>query len=210
MTRLYLVRHAQTAWNRENRLQGHSDLPLDDQGERQAARVGRWFAALHLQGIVTSHLRRSQQTAAAIASGNGHHVVPVIDRRLAEMHLGAWEGLTPDEVDRRFAGAYAQWRERPTSVCIPDAEPLERFRVRVREALADVVARHAARTCAVVTHGGVIALVLADALGAEYDEVLRRVRLENAGVTAMEFEGDGRAPHVVWVNRTDYLEDLGG
>ena len=219
MKRCYLVRHAQTPWNGENRIQGHSDLPLSPLGERQAKQLGERFASHHLQGIFTSALQRSVQTARAIASGlpappvggaqagNGYRSIePVVERELAEMHLGAWEGLTPAEVDRRFQNAYQQWRDRPSSVAIPEAEPLEAFRQRVRRALTSIMAQTGEGEYVVVSHGGVIAALLADLLGADYDQVIRRLRLDNAGITAVEF-GVG-IPHVLWVNSTIHLEPL--
>lgn len=207
MKRCYLVRHAQTSWNEANRLQGHSDLPLSAAGTIQARRVGAWFASRHLQGIFTSGLLRSQQTAQAIAAGNGHGVSPVIEPDLAEMHLGSWEGLTPAEIDTRFANAYQQWAHAPSSVVIPGAEPLEGFRRRVRQTLDRIVARVEPGEYAVVTHGGVIAAVLADVLGADYDALLRRLRLDNAGVTAVEFGPSAHPalPHVLWINSTTHL-----
>ena len=204
MKRCYLVRHAQTAWNDENRIQGHSDLPLSPLGRQQAERLGATFASRHVQGIFTSALQRSRQTAQMIAAGNGHGVSPVIEPELAEMHLGAWEGLTPDEVDTRFQGAYQQWRRRPSSVVIPDAEPLEAFRQRVRRALERILSSVEDGEHVVVSHGGVIAALLADVLGADYDAVIRRLRLDNAGITALEF-GAG-VPHVLWINSTQHLD----
>ncbi len=206
MKRCYLIRHAQTDWNRENRLQGHSDLPLSRLGHQQAQRLGAFFASRHLQGIFTSGLQRSRQTAHAIASGNGHDISPVIAHELAEMHLGAWEGLTPVEIDARFAGAYQQWKVSPSFVTIPEAEPLAAFRVRVSGALKKIIATMTTGEYVIVSHGGVIASLLAELLGADYDTVLRRVRLDNAGITAFEF---GTAlPHVLWINATGHLEPL--
>ena len=205
MKRCYLVRHAQTLWNSENRIQGHSDLPLSPLGLQQAQRLGTFFASRHVHGIFTSWLRRSQQTAHAIASGNGHGVSPIIEQELAEMHLGAWEGLTPEQVDAQFQGAYEQWRTVPSSVCIPNAEPVEQFRARARRVLERIVTAAGEGEYVIVTHGGVIATLLADFLGADYDAVLRRVRLDNAGITALEF-GAG-LPHVLWINWTAHLQD---
>ena len=204
MKRCYLIRHGQTSWNGENRIQGRSDLPLSPLGEEQAKRVGAFFASRHLTGIYTSHLTRSQQTAEAIARGNGHGVQPIVEPGLAEIHLGAWEGLTPEEVDQRYQGAYQQWRMRPSAVSIPDAEPLETFRQRVRESLERIAASVGDGEYAVVSHGGVIAAVLADTLGADFDALLRRLRLDNAGITALEF--GSRMPHVLWINATAHLE----
>ena len=206
MKRCYLVRHAQTLWNGENCIQGHSDLPLSPFGEQQAKRLAERFASCHLSGIFTSGLQRSLQTAHTIASGNGHGVSPQVEHELAEMHLGSWEGLTPAEVDRQFQNAYQQWRDRPSSVVIPGAEPLEVFRQRARRALASIMDGVTDGEYIVVSHGGVIAALLADLLGADYDQVIRRLRLDNAGVTAVEF-GVG-IPHVLWVNSTIHLDSL--
>lgn len=203
MKRCYLVRHAQTTWNSENRLQGDSDLPLSPLGHEQAKRLAAFFAASHVKGIFTSPLQRSQQTAQAIAAGNGHSVRPVVAEGLAEMRLGAWEGLTPDEIEARFQGLYQQWLKQPSSVRIPEAEPLSAFRARVRLTLEKILDAMGEGEYVVVTHGGVIAAVLADLLHADYDEVLRRVRLDNAGVTALEYGGGH--PYVLWVNATDHL-----
>jgi len=209
MKRCYLVRHAQTAWNRDNRLQGHSDLPLSSLGEQQARSLAHFFASRHLGGIFTSHLQRSRQTAQAIAEGNGHRLTPTIAQELAEMHLGAWEGLTPEEIDHQFDGAYERWRTAPSSVRIPRAEPLEAFRERVRRALRHILAQLAEGQddeYVVVSHGGVIAAVLADVLDADYDALLRRLQLNNAGITALGCSVE--RPYVLWVNFTTHLEAL--
>ena len=206
MKRCYLVRHAQTAWNGENRLQGRSDLPLDAQGQAQALRLGAHFASRPLRAIFTSQLQRSRQTAAAIAHGDVRPGRLVIEPGLAEMSLGAWEGLTPDEIDRRFDRAYERWQARPSTVSIPDAEPLPAFRARARGALARIAAQVGEGAFVVVSHGGVIASLLADVLDADYDVMLRRVRLDNAGITALEL--DAGLPHVCWINAVGHLDGL--
>ena len=203
MKRCYFVRHGQTLWNSENRIQGHSDVPLSPLGEQQAQSVGSFFASYHLKGIFTSTLQRSQQTAAAIVAGNGHGVSPIVERDLAEIHLGAWEGLTPEEVDARYQGAYQQWRVQPSAVRIPQAEPLAAFQQRVRQALARILSSIEEGEYVVVSHGGVIAAVLAETLGADFDMLLRRLRLDNGGITALEF--GTRLPHVLWINATAHL-----
>ncbi|MBI3321394.1 MAG: histidine phosphatase family protein [Candidatus Omnitrophica bacterium] len=204
MTRCYLVRHAQTVWNGEHRIQGHSDLPLSPLGQRQAQRVAACFAPRHLKGIFTSALQRSHQTAQRIAAGNGHTITPVIEQELAEMHLGAWEGLTPEEIDARFHGAYQRWRMQPSAVPIPEAEPLEVFRARVRRAFGRILTTVDQGEYVIVSHGGVIAAILADVLGSDYDRLIRRLRLDNAGITALEL-GAG-FPHVLWINSTHHLD----
>ena len=221
MKRCYLIRHGQTAWNEENRIQGRSDQPLNALGRRQAQCLATRFASHRLQGIFTSHLVRSHATAEAIAvphappaphagragqagaAGNGHGISPVVHRDLAEMHLGAWEGLTPQEVDAKFGSAYQQWRQDPSSVRIPGAEPVDVFHGRVRRAFEELARGLGDGEYAVVSHGGVIASVVADVLGADYDQLLRRLRLDNAGVTAIEL---APIPHILWVNSTAHLD----
>jgi broad specificity phosphatase PhoE len=204
MTRCYLVRHGQTAWNLENRIQGRSDQPLNEIGLAQAQQLGSRFAKHHVAGIFTSHLARSQATAEAIANGNGHKVRPVIETELAEMHLGAWEGLTPGEVDLRYNQAYELWRRQPSTVRIPDAESVEEFQARVRRVFWKLTAQMGQGEYVVVSHGGVIAAVVAEVLGADYERLLRRLRLDNAGVTAIELNAP--TPHILWVNSTTHLE----
>lgn len=203
MKRCYLVRHAETLWNREDRLQGHSDLPLSPLGRRQAKHLGRYFASHHLDRVFASTLLRSQETAQAILAENGHGVIPVADPDLSELHLGTWEGLTPAEIDARFHGAYRQWSIRPSTVTIPDAEPLDRFRQRVRRVMRTVLGSFEAGECVVVSHGGVIAAWLAEVLGADYDIVLRRVRCDNGSITALDCAAD--VPQLLWINSTAHL-----
>ena len=140
--------------------------------------------------------------------------------------------MTPEEIDARFDGAYERWCVQPSAVVIPGAEPLDAFRARVRRALERIVAALPEGESVVVSHGGVIAAILADLLDADYDALLRRLRLDNAGVTALEFGAASfdcaqdavpsasrgtplpHAPapkrlvwgHVLWINSTTHLD----
>ncbi|MBI4353958.1 MAG: histidine phosphatase family protein [Candidatus Omnitrophica bacterium] len=204
----YLVRHAQTVWNGQNRLQGHSDLELNDVGLEQAKRLGAFFAARRDAGeqflaLYTSHLKRSRQTAQAIVESTGLSLRQ--DADLAESHLGSWEGLTPEEIDAQFDGAYERWYRHPSLVTIPGAEPLETFKQRVRGAFERIRTTENGRqgSVVIVTHGGVIASLLADWLNADYEDILRRVVFSNGGVSAIECHA--MPPYVLWVNDTRHL-----
>ncbi len=206
MSRFYLVRHAQTCWNRENRLQGHTDQPLSLLGVQQARRVAEFFSSIPLQGVVASGLQRTQQTAEIIVANQPSGPRLAIECDLNEIHLGVWEGLTPEEIDARFDQAYQRWRVTPSSVIIPAAEHLVAFRARVRQAFARLVSTVDEGTYAIVTHGGVIATLLADSLQADYDTILRRLRVDNAGITALEMSA--AISSVLWINWTAHLEGL--
>ena len=204
LMRCYLVRHAQTAWNYENRIQGHSDQPLSLAGLDQAKRLGGYFAGRTIAAVYTSHLLRSVQTAQAIARQTGKE--PSVDPMLAEMHLGEWEGLTPEEVNSRYGGAYQRWRVAPSEVSIPASEPLKEFRRRVEEVVERILAvRHGEGDIVIVSHGGVIAALLAAWMQAEYDQLLRRLVLDNAGVSAIDYRM--MPPCILWVNATHHLSN---
>jgi len=187
------VRHAQTAWNSQNRLQGHSDLPLDPHGLLQAQRLGEYFAPFNINQIYTSTLQRSQQTALAIAQGLAKPLVPVKESELVEISLGQWEGLSPEEINTRYNGAYQQWIDSPASVCIEGAETAAAFYRRVEKVLGVIVAASVGDDAEniVVAHGGVIAAMLAIIVGADYESILKRVRLDNAGITSVEATSNG-------------------
>lgn len=203
--RCYLVRHAQTQWNFENRIQGQSDQPLSTLGCEQAARAAGYFSGRPVQAVYTSHLLRSRQTADAIARVTG--VTPTVVPGLAEIDLGSWEGLTPEEVDARYGGAYQVWQAAPARVRIPDGEAVKVFHARVRRTFAQIAAGHREGEIIIVSHGGVIASWLADWVGAEYDQLLHRLVLDNAGISGVDCRT--APPSVLWVNAVEHLNHAG-
>lgn len=203
--RCYLIRHAQTQWNAEDRIQGHSDPPLSATGRQQARRTAAYFAGRPIAALYTSPLARSRQTAQAIAQATG--VTPAVVPDLAEIHLGAWEGLTPEEVNARYDGAYHLWRTQPASVRIPGGEPVTAFRERVRTTFAQMIAPPQQGDVVIVSHGGVIASWLADWMGAEYDQVLHRLVLDNAGISGVDCRSV--PPWILWINAVTHLDGDG-
>jgi glucosyl-3-phosphoglycerate phosphatase len=106
-SRVFLLRHARTAWNAERRFQGQADPPLDDVGRAQAYEAAALVAALDPDVLVSSDAMRAVQTAEPIAEITGVEVL--VDQRLRERSLGHWEGLTRDEVAHRYPDEYADW-----------------------------------------------------------------------------------------------------
>lgn len=105
--RLILLRHGRTAWNAEGRFQGQADPPLDEVGRAQAYEVAHIIAALRPDVMVSSSLMRARQTAEIIAQVTGLSFT--IDERFRERGLGLWEGLTRDDVERRYPAEFAEW-----------------------------------------------------------------------------------------------------
>lgn len=172
MARLYVIRHGETEWNRDRRVQGHTDVPLSAIGHDQAGAAAESIAeALPvLPGrsralIYTSDLTRARETAAPIAARLG--VVPRRRADLRERGMGSAEGRTWDELAIAHPSEVDAYRSHTDRDAIPDIEPLEAFRARVLQALHDIasVADEDALPAVVVTHGGVLHVVLEEALG---------------------------------------------
>lgn len=146
---LYLVRHGETDWNAQRRIQGRTDIPLNDRGREQARRAGRLLALRHWDAVVCSPLSRAAETAAIIAQ-ELELPAPEEDSRLVERDYGEAEGMVISEVDRLFPpGVEPAGRESPEQVA-----------TRAVAALLDIAERHPDQSVVVVAHGGLIRQVL--------------------------------------------------
>jgi 2,3-bisphosphoglycerate-dependent phosphoglycerate mutase len=153
-TQLMLIRHGETAWNAEHRIQGHLDVPLSPSGIRQAARLAERLAGERVDVVYTSELSRARLTAEPLARLFG--VEPLEDTRLRERCFGVFEGLTLDEISERHPEAFRSWRVRDPAWAMDQGESGQQLIDRVLDALHDICVRHAGATVAVVTHGGVL------------------------------------------------------
>ncbi|MQA25754.1 MAG: histidine phosphatase family protein [Micromonosporaceae bacterium] len=151
MTRLIVWRHGQTAWNLQNRIQGQTDVALDDTGRAQAETAARLLAGERADVLVSSDLRRAQDTAATLAALTG---LPVgQDKRLRERSYGEWEGLTHAEISARWPAEFQRWRlGEPIPEC--GLEDPDDVAARAGAALAEVAERVGDGTLVVVSHGG--------------------------------------------------------
>ncbi|NEM90132.1 histidine phosphatase family protein [Galbitalea soli] len=147
MTSLYLVRHGETDWNAARRIQGRTDIPLNDTGRAQALATGRLLATREWDGIYASPLSRARETAEIIAAQIALPAPGIIDA-IAERNYGEAEGLGFHEVDAIYAGD------------VPGRESHEEVVERALPALTELAAAHPGEAIVVVTHGGVIRAVL--------------------------------------------------
>lgn len=183
--RLYLVRHGETVWNREGRVQGHTDVPLSPAGIEQARRLALRFAEKRIDAVWSSDLGRSRATAEAVAGSRGIGVV--VTPLLRETMLGAWEGLTEAEVVARGENdLWQQWRRAPDVYRPPGSEPLEDVWVRMIRAVGQIRNSVGSGTVVVSGHGGSLRAILCDALAAPVSS-LNRFALENASVSLVEY-----------------------
>jgi probable phosphoglycerate mutase len=158
MNTLWLIRHGETQYGVEGRYCGVSDVPLTARGQAQAAAIARRLAAHPLAALYSSPLQRALQTAAPLAVATG--VAPSACPELAEIDLGAWDGLTEAEIAARDPELFARYRVGRDQATPPGGEPLAAFADRVTAAFHALAARHADAEVAVVTHKCVIRVLL--------------------------------------------------
>ncbi|HZZ92742.1 MAG TPA: histidine phosphatase family protein [Usitatibacter sp.] len=185
-TKIVLVRHGETRWNVERRIQGQGDSPLTDAGIGQARAIGRRLARERFDGLVSSDLGRAMQTASEIGALTGHDAVP--DPRLRERHFGDGEGMTYTEIDARFPGAFSRVREVDPDYAIPGGESRRQLHQRVTSALEALAEEHRGQALVVVTHGGVLATLYRHVHGIDLS-VPHSIPILNASYNALTHDG---------------------
>ena len=200
--RLVLVRHGQSTWNHEHRIQGQLDPPLSPEGLRQAELLGARLAGRKFAGFYASDLKRAFDTAQAVGALVGAQ--PEAMTSLRESYLGEWEGRRTEEIQQRFPEAWAAWAEEPDWDVVPGGEGAANFEARVASALDEIFSRHQHGEVLVVTHGGVIQVALQRVV-ARPSRGLFPFKIQNASITVLE-KRDGRML-VGGVNDIAHLEN---
>ena len=156
-TRICLVRHGETEWNAERRIQGQIDIGLNDTGRCQAAAAGRWLKVAGIVALYSSDLKRAWTTALAIGAALDLAVDPVPELR--ERRYGIFEGLTFAEAQARHPDGYSAFAARNADYDFENGESLRGLYARVTGRLVELAARHRGETIAVVVHGGVLDII---------------------------------------------------
>lgn len=200
---LLLIRHGETDWNNDGRIQGHTDTPLNARGIAQAEKLATRIAAEGPEVIYSSPLSRASMTAKIIASRC--NLVPIFDDRLKEKGLGEMEGMTGADFKQRFPELYERWHTSHEHVPLPGEEtPLDLQR-RVQTFLDELRAKHPGSTrVAVVSHGGTIGMLIGTVIGLD---VKKRFPFwfDNASVSHIDFTG--ARPRLRLLNDTCHLRN---
>jgi len=187
---IYLVRHGQTQWNLEKRLQGATDNVLNETGRRQAAELAQRLAGVSFSHIYSSSLRRAQETAAAFAGTTPVTALPALNER----SFGKFEGIFEDQRD---AALWAEFGKRGTVLddSLDGGESLQSQADRVKAAVRQITTRHKAGSIAIVAHGGVNPLALAALLDIPVAEAVARIKQANDEVYLVRLRS-GQPPSV--------------
>lgn len=187
-TRVVLIRHGETAWNRATRIQGHTDVPLSPLGLAQAERLAQALADEPLAAIYASDLSRARQTAEALARLQG---LPVqLDAGLRERAFGRFEGLSWEEIAQAHPEDAARWRRREPDFPVGGGESLVAFSARCLDAARRAAAAHPGACIALVAHGGVLDCLYRAATRVSL-EAPRSWQLGNATINRLLATADG-------------------
>ncbi len=198
--KLILIRHGETYWNKERRIQGgSSDTELSEVGLKQANLLASFLKGENVSVIVSSPLKRALDTAKAIAS---QHKIPVeIEAGLKEIEVGEMEGLSASSLNTGFSQYLMRGWQEGGSGRLPGGESFVELQQRSWACIERLLAEHKDRTAVVVSHYFVILAIIFKALGLQLD-CLPKFRVDTGGVSIIEF--NERGPRLVLFNDTSY------
>lgn len=206
MTQIILVRHGQTAWNREERFRGHADIPLDEIGISQAqATASRIAAQWQPHVIYAGPLSRTLQTAqptAALLNLTVHS-----EPKLIDVDCGDWQGFSPDEVRAKWTAEFDTYLHTPLHFQFPGGESLEAARLRAFQRVNELTQKHAGQTIMLVSHTALNRLILLSVLGLD-SSGLWRMRQDTCAINAFDVE-NGQFT-LTLLNETSHLISLYG
>ena len=201
MTTVYMVRHGETDWNRAHRMQGWSDIPLNERGREQAAFAAMALASVPLDVIYTSPLKRAEKTAEII---RGERKIPLFaEKGFIEINLGKWDGHTPDEMDVLYPGQYDIWRSTPGDVHIDGGETFAKVQERAWKAFLSMVDKEKGKHILLVSHMGCLSTILFKIAGYPLNDLCKHP-IVNCALCRVDIETDGTM-HIQEWGRDDYI-----
>lgn len=204
MTKLYLVRHGETAWNAQNKVQGNMDTELNDLGIMQAEFVAARLAKENIDALYTSSLKRAKATAQKIAEQTKLEVNEL--HEFKEICLGPWEGLTINEINERYTEDYKIYRESPSDFNMPGAETFMQVSERFCNAINNIIVQNSNKNIVIVSHGAAIKAAIISILGIDIIHY-NKFRIDNASISILNFSDNYHNGVVVeCLNNTSHME----
>ncbi len=199
MTRLILIRHGETDYNLRNRYCGFSNPSLNKSGIWQSKKLADRLANIKVEGIYSSDLKRTVETAKIIFKNNSIEQLP----EFREMNFGIFEGLQYDEIIKKYSRLYKNWINNPIKVKIPQGEILRDLDKRVKKRLSFILSQHKNRKIALVTHGGPIRVILCGALKFSPNSFWK-IKQDIAALNVIDYP-ENSSPTVVKMNDSSHL-----
>jgi broad specificity phosphatase PhoE len=206
MTLILLVRHGQTAWNREERFRGHADIPLDETGFAQAKAVAnrialQWKPDAVYAGPLLRTLQSAQPTSALF------NLTVHSDPALMDVDCGDWQGFSPDEVRAKWMTEYDTYLHDPQHFQFPNGESLEAARLRAFQRVRELAEEHSGKTIMLVSHTALNRLILLSVLGMN-SSGLWRMRQDTCAINVFAIENGSLTLSLL--NETSHLLSVPG
>jgi broad specificity phosphatase PhoE len=187
MTKIYLIRHGQTEWNRRQTFRGIIDIPLNERGHREAEAILEAMKDNNISAIYTSPLRRSMETAKPIEKFFHLKIFPV--KGLIDINYGDWQGLTIDDVKKRYKEQYNQWVKTPNLIRFPNGETLDEVQERSFCAFKDIVKENPGKTIVIIPHRVINKVLLCALLGLNNSHFWE-IRQDTGCINLIEYSND--------------------
>ena len=184
-TEIIFIRHGETEWNSQQRMQGHSNSDLSSVGQAQIQALGQWMKNVPFDHIYSSDSLRAKQTAEAITQFSGHELQ--FDQRLREKNLGVFEGLTSEEARERHPEVFRLFKTAGSKYVIDEGESTQQLQDRALEIVNEIRIKHPEERVLLVTHGGFIRVVMKHSLGLSLEKPTRFL-IRNTGVFRLVWE----------------------
>lgn len=205
MTRIYLVRHGTTDWNKEEIFRGRAECRLNETGKAEGKALAAHFEDVPIAGIYSSPLSRAMETARPTAESKGREVFP--DPAFTDLDFGTWQGLPLKEAQEKYPDLYRLWREQPGAVSFPRGENLAQVRNRTWEGLIRLAEENPQGTILIVTHRVVTKVLICAALGLD-DSHFWQVKQDSTAINCFEYSrGIFR---IALINDTCHLKKIKG
>ncbi len=188
-TRFYLIRHGETDWNKQGRYQGCTNIQLNESGQEQAYLLGERFKYLPLDAVYVSPLDRAVATAEPVARSHGLELIR--DAHFQEINFGEWEGHTIAELSEKFGRAYTDFFANPFAHPVPGEGSFQNAMKRALEGFDILEKRHRGQNVAIISHGGLLRVMLVGLLGMG-DDFYRQTWMTNTSITMLDVMEDGR------------------
>jgi len=205
MAEFFLVRHGQTAWNKDQRFRGRKDVPLSEQGLQEAQLVADALQGENIELICASPLSRSMQTLAPLAQRLGSEVNPFED--VIDMNFGEWEGLSLAEAEKKYPDLFKLWVETPDKLTFPQGESLAQVQARAMRGISRLAVEFPEAVIVVCSHRVVCKLIMLGLLGVKPDRFWA-IRQDTACLNRFDYTPPQAVIHIV--NDTSHLKALGG
>ena len=205
-TRFHFIRHGQTQWNKQGIYQGWTDIPLSEEGKKQARCLRKRFEneKLKLDAVYSSPLQRAMQTAEAMAKAKGLTVIA--DDHFKEINFGEWEGHTVAQLSEKHGKAYTDFFENPFIHPFPGEGSFDAVIKRSVEGFELLLKKHEGANVAIVSHGGLLRVLIMTLMGMDYT-FYRKTWLSNTSVTVIDVKENG-IKLLLTLNDFSHLETL--